>query len=245
MPCPLCDDTGWKPIEEKGGSVGVRRVERCDCWRGTVSRQRLAGANVPKRYQHCTIANFTAYNESLQRAVLLALGEDLRVMIRDSTRFGGGDFCLRLMADGKIRKNVNFSIVRGPNPLIAPPKEDNSMMGMMFNMMMRQSEEAARQRSEDMRDRQAASERQMTAIIGLATVAVPVLMGGREKTSELMTAIAALRPPEKGNDLKSTIETMAAAGATCLCISAGKTLMFDRDEMIALADRNKIAIVAV
>ncbi|MEP6911567.1 MAG: LpxI family protein, partial [bacterium] len=42
-----------------------------------------------------------------------------------------------------------------------------------------------------------------------------------------------------------TIETMAAAGATCLCISAGKTLMFDREEMITLADKNKIAIVAV
>ena len=38
---------------------------------------------------------------------------------------------------------------------------------------------------------------------------------------------------------------MAEAGATCLCISAGKTLMFDRDEMIALADQNKIAILAV
>jgi len=42
-----------------------------------------------------------------------------------------------------------------------------------------------------------------------------------------------------------TIETMIAAGATCLCISAGKTLMFDRDEMIALANKNKLAIVAV
>jgi DUF1009 family protein len=42
-----------------------------------------------------------------------------------------------------------------------------------------------------------------------------------------------------------TIETMIEAGATCLCISAGKTLMFDRDEMIALANKNKIAIVAV
>lgn len=42
-----------------------------------------------------------------------------------------------------------------------------------------------------------------------------------------------------------TIEAMAEAGATCLCVSAGKTLMFDRDEMIALADKNKIAIVAV
>lgn len=42
-----------------------------------------------------------------------------------------------------------------------------------------------------------------------------------------------------------TIETMIAAGATCLCISAGKTLMFERDDMIALADKNKIAIMAV
>jgi len=42
-----------------------------------------------------------------------------------------------------------------------------------------------------------------------------------------------------------TIETMIEAGATCLCITAGKTLMFDRDEMIAVANKNKIAIVAV
>ena len=41
-----------------------------------------------------------------------------------------------------------------------------------------------------------------------------------------------------------TIEAMNQAGATCLCVSAGKTLMFDRSEMINLANRNKIAIVA-
>ena len=42
-----------------------------------------------------------------------------------------------------------------------------------------------------------------------------------------------------------TIETMVQAGATCLCLNAGKTLMFDRKEMIALAEKNKISIVAV
>lgn len=42
-----------------------------------------------------------------------------------------------------------------------------------------------------------------------------------------------------------TIETMAKAGATCLCISAGKTLLFDRAEMLTLADKKKITIVAV
>jgi UDP-2,3-diacylglucosamine hydrolase len=42
-----------------------------------------------------------------------------------------------------------------------------------------------------------------------------------------------------------TLATMQEAGATCLCITAGKTLMFDRDEMIRVANEKKIVIVAV
>src|SRR6478736_3092076 len=34
-----------------------------------------------------------------------------------------------------------------------------------------------------------------------------------------------------------TIETMIAAGATCLSVTAGKTLIFGRDEMLALANK--------
>jgi DUF1009 family protein len=41
-----------------------------------------------------------------------------------------------------------------------------------------------------------------------------------------------------------TIETMAEAGATCLCVTAGKTLIFDREEMLALANRRRITVVA-
>ena len=40
-----------------------------------------------------------------------------------------------------------------------------------------------------------------------------------------------------------TIETMIAAGATCLSITAGKTLIFDRDDVIKLANKNKITII--
>ena len=40
-----------------------------------------------------------------------------------------------------------------------------------------------------------------------------------------------------------TIITMRDAGATCLSVTAGKTLIFDRQEMIALADKNNISIV--
>ena len=42
-----------------------------------------------------------------------------------------------------------------------------------------------------------------------------------------------------------TIESMVAAGASCLCITAGKTLIFDRSETIVRANENKITIVAV
>jgi DUF1009 family protein len=71
----------------------------------------------------------------------------------------------------------------------------------------------------------------------------PELRGGR------LTVVKIAKPDQ---DMRfdvpviglSTIEAMIDSGATCLCITAGKTLMFDRDEMIALADRNNITIVA-
>ena len=42
-----------------------------------------------------------------------------------------------------------------------------------------------------------------------------------------------------------TIETMAAAGATCLAIEAKRTLIFDRDGVVARANAARIAMVAV
>jgi UDP-2,3-diacylglucosamine hydrolase len=42
----------------------------------------------------------------------------------------------------------------------------------------------------------------------------------------------------------STIETMQAAGATCLSVEAGRTLMFDPEAIVAEADTAGVAIVA-
>ena len=42
-----------------------------------------------------------------------------------------------------------------------------------------------------------------------------------------------------------TIRTMRAAGASCLCIEAGRTLLFDREGMLAEADDTGIAVVGV
>ncbi len=83
-----------------------------------------------------------------------------------------------------------------------------------------------------------------------------IMRGGRDARKRLKLtsgALTVLKLSKPDQDMRfdvpvvgvPTIEAMIAAGATCLCISAGKTLMFDRDEMIALAEKNKIAIVAV
>jgi len=64
MACPACEGTGWKARERDG----VRRVERCDCWREQVTARLFADARIPRRYQHCDFANFRDYSESLRRA---------------------------------------------------------------------------------------------------------------------------------------------------------------------------------
>ena len=52
--CTLCDDTGWKPISQGN----IRRVTRCDCRLHARSLSLLEAARIPKRYEHCELANF-------------------------------------------------------------------------------------------------------------------------------------------------------------------------------------------
>lgn len=65
MSCTLCDDTGWKAIEVDG----VRRVERCDCWREGLTARLLAEAGIPPRYRKCDLDSFRDNNDSLAAAV--------------------------------------------------------------------------------------------------------------------------------------------------------------------------------
>ena len=42
-----------------------------------------------------------------------------------------------------------------------------------------------------------------------------------------------------------TLETMVKAGATCLAVEAGRTIIIDQPDVIRFADRHKLSIVAV
>jgi DNA replication protein DnaC len=67
--CARCDDTGWRPVERDG----VRRVERCDCWRETLSSKLVADARIPPRYARCDLDNFVLYpNERLAATIARA-----------------------------------------------------------------------------------------------------------------------------------------------------------------------------
>jgi len=66
MSCSHCHDTGWRTIPRDDAS----RVERCACWRQSVGRTMLAGAQIPPRYRTCDLESFVTYkNEQLLRAV--------------------------------------------------------------------------------------------------------------------------------------------------------------------------------
>lgn len=65
MGCVTCDDTGWKTTEVDG----VSRVTRCDCRRESAAARLLSEARIPRRYQHCDLTNYTAYNEKLTKAL--------------------------------------------------------------------------------------------------------------------------------------------------------------------------------
>jgi DNA replication protein DnaC len=69
MPCTLCDDTGWKAVEENG----VRRVARCDCWRQGLTGRLLEEAQIPPRYRKCTLESLVTYpNERFVKAIAAA-----------------------------------------------------------------------------------------------------------------------------------------------------------------------------
>jgi DNA replication protein DnaC len=65
MTCSLCDDTGWKLVDD-----GSRRVQRCDCWRQALTARLMDEARIPPRYHRCDLQNLLLYkNEKFLHAV--------------------------------------------------------------------------------------------------------------------------------------------------------------------------------
>ena len=73
--------------------------------------------------------------------------------------------------------------------------------------------------------------------------------GGGTTLSRTLTVVKVAKPNQ---DMRfdvpvigvATVQTMKSAGATCLAVEAGRTLMFDPAAILAAADAAGIAIVA-
>ena len=52
--CPLCAGSGWRTVAD----APERGVTRCDCQLRARAGALLAGAHIPKRYEHCELSNF-------------------------------------------------------------------------------------------------------------------------------------------------------------------------------------------
>jgi len=75
--------------------------------------------------------------------------------------------------------------------------------------------------------------------------------GMADEASTLARRLTVVKVSKPGQDMRfdvpvagvPTIEAMCAAGATCLCVEAGRTLLFDREAMVAAANAAGISIV--
>jgi len=59
--CPLCEGTGWKTVPAASNgllSINDRRVTRCDCQLRARAQSVLLSARIPRRYEHCELANY-------------------------------------------------------------------------------------------------------------------------------------------------------------------------------------------
>ncbi len=74
--CPHCDNTGFATsVDDRTDDQGrfiPRSVVPCACRLRKADEQRLGRVGISAQYRHCTLENFTAYNESLVRALAMA-----------------------------------------------------------------------------------------------------------------------------------------------------------------------------
>jgi len=67
--CPLCGGTGWKTVEVPGKAS---RVTRCECRVDARVEGLFKAANIPARYEHCTLSEFDIHFEGVHRSLAAA-----------------------------------------------------------------------------------------------------------------------------------------------------------------------------
>ena len=136
MACPLCDDTGWKPVEQHG----VRRVERCDCWREGLTVRLLEQARVPPRYRKCDLDTFVTYpNEKLLGAVKQArkFADEFPVISRGLCLIGPPGIGKTHLAVAVLRRVI---LTKGARGLFYDTRDLLRLIRSTYNPLVRTAE---------------------------------------------------------------------------------------------------------
>ncbi len=102
--CPVCAGSGWKPV--LGALDGG--VTRCDCRLRARGGALIAGARIPKRYEHCELSNFTTDFPGADHSIALAQISASRFVQEFDPRNGDGLLLVGGIGTGKTHLAVGI-----------------------------------------------------------------------------------------------------------------------------------------
>ena len=148
-------------------------------------------------------------------------------------RFNGGDFQLRIFAEGRIRKNIDFSIAPDTTRLTPKPEDKKDSSDMMFGMFQLMSTQAQASSDRQMQMMMAmqqqareSSDRSMQMMMAMMTG----LMGNQGKPTDLIPLFAAMQENKGGGGMKEMVETMVALKT--LVSPSEEKAGFDPEDMV-------------
>jgi len=102
--CPLCAGSGWRSVP----GAPERGVTRCDCQLRARADALIAGAHVPKRYEHCELLNFTCDFPGADPSIAMAHIAASRFVEEFNPRDGQGLLVVGGIGTGKTHLAVGI-----------------------------------------------------------------------------------------------------------------------------------------
>ncbi len=102
--CPLCAGSGWRSVP----GAPEHGVTRCDCRLQARGSALIAGARIPKRYEHCELSNFTTDFPGADSSVSLAQISASRFVQEFDPRDGKGLLLVGGIGTGKTHLAVGI-----------------------------------------------------------------------------------------------------------------------------------------
>ena len=102
--CPLCEGSGWKSV----GAGSERRVTRCDCRLKSRAERLLAGARIPKRYEHCELSSYTTDFPGAHTSLAMAHISASKFVEEFDPRDGAGLLLIGKIGTGKTHLAVGI-----------------------------------------------------------------------------------------------------------------------------------------